>query len=79
MDVTDVVFTLNVFEDEPAQTITDAGTVAFGLSDERVIVVDDPATPFRVTVAMDLVPPWTEVGETEMLSSVGGSTVIVAF
>jgi len=73
---TAVVWTVKVVVVAPARTVTDAGTVALPLSDNRVTTVPaEPAAPVRVTVPVDEWLPSTEVGLTETLISVAGLTV----
>jgi len=48
--VTAVVFTVNVAEDDPAATVTDAGTVAEALLLARVTTVADVAAALNLTV-----------------------------
>jgi len=57
----------------PAETVTLAGTVAFGLLDER-LMTEPPAGAAvkRVTVPVADAPPTTDVGDTETLESPGG-------
>ena len=60
-----MVVMVNVAEDWPAGTVTEAGTTAFEVLLVRVTVVPpDAAGPFRVTVPVALVPPLTVVGLT---------------
>ena len=71
--------TENVAEVEPAATVTDEGTVALTLVEERLTTVPPgSAGPLRVTVPVDGVPPNTDVGETERLVKTAGVTVSVA-
>jgi len=65
-EATVVVVIVNVAVVEPAGTVTEAGTVADGSLDDKVAVTDPPVAtvPLRVTVAVDDVPPVTDVGLT---------------
>lgn len=72
--VTETVGTENVMEDNPAGTLTQAGTLAYvELLIERLTrIPPDGAGPFRVTVPVAVVPPATELGEKLMpISAVG--------
>jgi len=60
----------------PAGTVTVAGTVALLLFEVRLTRAPPvDAAPVRVTVPVDCVPPWTLLGEAEMLAGTGGMTV----
>jgi hypothetical protein len=76
-----VVETVNVAVDAPAATVTEAGTVALVLLDDRLTLSPlEGAGPLRVTVPVELLPPTTEVGEIAMLCSAEGVTAsIVVF
>jgi len=64
--VTDVVVTGNVVLDEPAGTVTVAGTPATVELDARLITRSPAgATPVRVMVPTDEFPPTTEDGDTD--------------
>jgi len=70
---TATVFTVNVIEVAPTGTVTLAGTVAQLMLDESVTTVPPVgAGPLMVTVPVDEVPPWTEVGFTLTLTNAGG-------
>ena len=76
---TAVVVMVNVPVEAPAATVTVAGTVALvelELRDTDVPPVG--ALPVRVTVPVEDVPPWTEVGETATVETAGEFTVRVA-
>lgn len=61
--VTEIVDTVNVAVDEPAGTVTEAGTVAAVLLLVRATAVPPvPAGPESVTVPVDVEPPTTVVG-----------------
>ena len=78
-DATGVVVIVNVAEVEPAETTTVVGGVA--LVDRDVRVTDAPpagAGPFSVTVPVDVSPPRTDVGDTEIAETVAGVIVRVA-
>jgi hypothetical protein len=67
------VVTVNVAVVAPAATVTEPGTVALELLDDKVTVVPlGPAAPVRVTVPVEEVPPTTEVGLTARLESLAG-------
>jgi hypothetical protein len=62
---TGVVAIAKVAVFDPAGTVTEAGTDAVGLFDEREITLPlGPALVLNVTVPTELVPPVTEDGET---------------
>ena len=68
-DETGLVLILNVAEVAPAGTVTLAGTVALVEEDFNVTMVPPVgAPPERVTVPVELVPPTTELGETDTLA-----------
>lgn len=75
--------TLNVPCDDPAATVTDAGTVAALVFElESVTTVPDgPALPFRLTVPVTDVeePPSTDAGDTVTDATHAGSKVSVQF
>jgi hypothetical protein len=74
-----VVVTVKVVDVAPAATVTELGTVALVLLDERLTDIPPVgATPVRVTVPVDEVPPVTEVGLSETPLRVGGLMVRVA-
>jgi len=59
-----VVAMVKVAEDEPAATLTLAGTVALALLEDRLIVAPpDGAALLSVTVPVALFPPTMDVGE----------------
>jgi hypothetical protein len=62
VEVTAVVLTLKVAEDEPAGTVTLAGSVARALLLARLTVVAADAVALRVTRPCDVPPPVTELG-----------------
>ena len=62
VDVTEVVLMLNVAEDEPAGTITLAGSEARVLLLARLTVVAAAADAFRVTLPWTVLPPTIEPG-----------------
>jgi hypothetical protein len=67
---TEVVATLNVALVAPARTVTEAGTVAEALLEERVTAVPPAgAAAVSVTVPVEDEPPVTEAGLTERLES----------
>lgn len=73
---TAVVVTWNVADVEPASTVTVAGTVAEGSLDVSVTVVPPVgAMPVSVTVAVDAVPPITDVGLRLTEVTVGARTL----
>jgi len=77
--VTPEVVTANVALVAPAGITTLAGTTAAGLVSERVIVAPPGgARPVRVTVAVELLPPTTEVGFRVKVDSAAGFTVSTA-
>ena len=58
------VLTVNVADVAPDTTVTDAGTVAEALLDDRVTTVPAAGAAFvRVTVPVDELPAMTDVGE----------------
>lgn len=74
------VVTINVAVDEPAETVTEAGTVATEVL-ELVSVTSAPpaaALPVSVTVPVDELLPTTAVGESVREESAAGVTVSVA-
>lgn len=81
---TAVVLTVNVADDAPAATVTDAGTVADALLLARLTIVADGAAALNLTVPCREFPPVTEVAfnkTDDKLSGVGtgaeGVTVTV--
>lgn len=56
--------TVNVADVEPAEIVTDAGTVAMAVFElvSRIVSPEGPAGPFSVTVPVDVDPPTTDVG-----------------
>ena len=76
---TAAVVTVNVALVEPDATVTDAGTVAFVLLDERLITRPlAPAGAASNTVPVELLPPVTDVGFKVSPDSPSGFTVRVA-
>ena len=63
---TTLVLIVNVADEEPAATVTEAGTVALADVDES-FTTDPPegAIPERVTVPVEGVPPATVAGSSE--------------
>ena len=75
---TEIVVMVNVAEVDPAGTVTDAGSVAFVLLEVRLTVMPpDGATPFKVTVPVDVSPPTTVLGFNDTLVTAGGLIVSV--
>lgn len=74
------VATVNVAVVAPAATVTDAGTVAFVVSELTSVVMTPPvlALPFRVTVPVEVVPETTEAGFKVTVAMSAGLTVIGA-
>lgn len=74
------VDTVNVAEVAPAATVTDAGTVAFVVSELVSATTIPPvfALPFSATVPVDAVPETTEVGLKVTVVMSAGLTVIDA-
>ena len=78
-DETPVVLTVNVAVVAPAATVTEAGTVALVLLDDRVTAAPPvPAALERVTVPVEEFPPETDVGLTATEVTVGPLIVSVA-
>ena len=80
--LTAAVLTVNVADDAPAATVTDAGTVADGLLLARVTTVADGAVALSLTVPWTEFPPLTDVAlkltdESESGVGVGVAGVIV--
>ena len=77
---TGLVVTVNVAVFAPAATVTLAGTCATLVRLELRVTVKPPApaTPFRVTVPVELVPPITDAGLTLTCDTCKGSRVNVA-
>ena len=74
------VVTANVADVVPAGTVTDVGTVAFGLLDcNETTAPEPPGALARVTVPVDDVPPGTDVGLSVRLRSPDGVIVSSAF
>ena len=59
--LTAAVLTVNVADDAPAATVTDAGTVADALLLARVTTVADGAVALSLTVPWTELPPVTDV------------------
>lgn len=78
---TALVVTMNVVVVLPAGTITEDWTCAAVLLLLERLTAAPPtgATPFSVTVPVELLPPVTNVGLSVILDSIGGFTVRVAF
>jgi len=73
---TGVVVTVNVAEEAPTGTVTEAGTEAALLLELRLTVTADPATtPARVTVPDDEPPPTTDDGVNVTLERFAAVTV----
>jgi len=61
---TAIVVTVKAADEDPAGTVTVAGTVALALSDDRLTTIPPgPAAPVRVTVPIEELLPMTVVGE----------------
>jgi hypothetical protein len=76
---TAVVVMEKVAEDRPAAKVTEAGTVAAALLEDRLTTLPPVgAMPVRVTVPVEPVPPVTEVGLIVTDESCGGFTVSAA-
>ena len=74
-DVTAFVAIANVAVLLPSGTVTVVETTADPLFDVRVTTSPPgPASQFKVTVPVDVVPPTTELGESEMLATPAGTT-----
>lgn len=68
------VWIVKVATDAPDSTVTDAGTVALPELDTRSTAMPPAgATPFSVTVPVDVIPPITLAGLTETADTEGGS------
>jgi hypothetical protein len=79
LEATGVVVTVNVALVAPAATVTLAGTLAETLLSCNVTTTPPVgAAPVSLTVAVELVPPTTEVGLRLKDVTVGGFTVSVA-
>lgn len=77
--ITAVVVTVSVAEVEPPITVTDAGTFALLLLEARVTVVPPVgAGPFKVTLAVEGLPPISMVGFSVRPVSPAGAKVRVA-
>jgi hypothetical protein len=73
VDETAVVVTVKVAVVDPEATVTETGTVALPLlEDRRTTTPPGPAAVLIVTVPVDGLPPTTEVGESDRLTSVSG-------
>ncbi len=73
---TAVVVTVNVAVVAPAATVTEPGTVALVLPEERLTTVPaEPAGPFNVTVPVVVKPPVIELGLSDTAESVAGLMV----
>jgi hypothetical protein len=69
-EATAVVLIVKVAEALPAGTTTELGTVAEPvLLDKVTLTPPAPATPVKVTVPVELVPPWTVDGATDTEAS----------
>ena len=77
-EVTLVVLTVNVAEEEPAVTVTLAGTVADVLLLDKFTTVSLGTFPLNKTVPVEVIPPATLVGENVTLSKATGLTVTIA-
>ena len=65
VDATAVVATTKVANEYPEGTVTELGTVAIALLEERATVVPAAgAMPSRLTVPMETLPPDTDSGKT---------------
>lgn len=63
----------------PAGTVTESGTVTFGLDETNVTMAPSgPAGPLRVTLPVDAFPPTTTVGVNETAVGIDGVIVNVA-
>jgi hypothetical protein len=69
---------LNVAEDAPEGTVTDAETEAGEVADRPTTVPPLGAGALSVTVPVDDTPPRTDVGETVTLLTANGLSVRVA-
>jgi hypothetical protein len=70
---------VNVADIFPLATVTDAGVVAALLLLVSFTAIPlAGASPFRVTVAVEFVPPVKDVGVTTTDCSIGGTIVSVA-
>lgn len=77
--VTAVVVAVKVAVDDPAGTVTLAGTTTLVLLDERVTTAPPgPAGPANTTVPIEGLPPNIETGDMATLSNAAGVTVKVA-
>jgi len=73
------VDTVNVAEVVPAPMVTEEGSVALELLDDRLTTIPlEPAGAFMVAVPTDETPPVTIAGETVRLTRAGGLMVSVA-
>ena len=69
---------MNVAVVAPAATVTLEGTVAAALLDANVTVSPPAgAGPVSVSVAVEVPPPFTEVGESEIPDRVAGETIML--
>jgi hypothetical protein len=73
-----LVFTVNVPVKAPAGIVRVAGTVATAvlLLESATTAPPAGAAPLRVTVAVDVVPPWTVVGERVTDATVGEARTV---
>lgn len=63
----------------PAATVTVAGTVALAVLEVKVTAVPPVgAIPLKVTVPVEVAPPWTDVGFNETAVRTAGLIVSVA-
>ena len=73
------VVTVNVAVLDPAATVTEVGTEANAESEARITTAPPPgAIPVRVTVQVELAPPYTEGGTVMSEVSCGASTPSLA-
>ena len=77
-EATATVETVKVADVCPAGTVTVVGTVAVGLSEVRAITASAAGAVFSVTVAVDGLPPTTEVGLRVTEATVTGVIVSVS-
>jgi len=69
---TAVVVTVKVADVAPANTVTEAGTVAKREFEDSVTIIPPVgAGPFSVAVPVDVAPPWTDPGDNVKLLTVG--------
>jgi hypothetical protein len=68
---TEVVLTVKFTKVSPSGTVTDDGTIASALSlDKRTVNPPAGAGPVSVTVAIELLPPFTGFGENTLRDSI---------